>query len=219
MCCLVLLWCLDSPHCWQHGLQHHVCCLDSTALSRSTSESCSPCSQTSTPLMLWTELNGIGWNGFRPTSLPLTNDWRNKIMRQKNKRPNVCRPAKGQPGLAEIAPLVSVLLGPWPHSSWFSLGKPWALRGWVSVFVTDKTSLTLLLTKTPNYCSFPSFGRQHSSVSVSLTLFFFTFFLSLSVREDPWHFSNQYFLFFHYLCFLRLICYWLRANVGSQTGP
>lgn len=70
----------------------------------------------------WIELYGSVGVFFSPALLLLTDDWQTKI-RKNNKRP-------GGLGATELAPLLSVVLRPWPSASWFSLGKPRALSGW-----------------------------------------------------------------------------------------
>lgn len=92
------------------------------------SESSSLCLRTPASLVL-RSLNGIVWTCFFFSSqspLLLTDDWQTKIIKS-SKRP-------GGLGPAELAPRLSVALRPWPMASWFSLGKPGALRGWKAIY-------------------------------------------------------------------------------------
>lgn len=75
------------------------------------SESSSLCLHTPASLVLWT-LNRIVWKCFfffSSAPLLLTDDWQTKIIKN-NKRP-------GGLGPAELAPLLSVVLRPWPSAS------------------------------------------------------------------------------------------------------
>lgn len=133
--------------------------------------------------------------------------------------------AKGRPGLTEIAPLVSVLLGPWPNSSWFSLGKPWPLRGpeelyiTGSAFLTDKPTITLLLTKTSNYCGFPALV---DNIHICSCIFHLSGCFSLTLGQRgcmiiaPMTIFKSIFSICNFLSFLRLIFHWLRTNECSM---
>lgn len=68
---------------------------------------------------LWIGLCGSVFFSPFQSRLLLTDDWQAKITKN-NKRP-------GGLGPAVLALPLSVMLGPWPSSSWFSLGKPGAL--------------------------------------------------------------------------------------------
>ena len=140
------------------------------------SESSSLCLHTPASLVLWT-LNRIVWKCFfRPSPLLLlTHDWQTKIIKN-NKRP-------GGLGPAELAPLLSVVAQALALGQLIFIGKARSTEGLEGLYITgcviltDKPSLTLLLTETLNYCLCLLFKT---------TFFAVLFPLDNSIRDKCW---------------------------------